>query len=90
MAFKVILMSLLSWEFKALAVLDMPSWWFLCIFLYIYLVLNWVFFFFLARYRNQTSQAESYYRHAAQLVPSNGEWACHFKADNVTLFFIAL
>lgn len=26
-----------------------------------------------ARYRNQTSQAESYYRHAAQLVPSNGE-----------------
>lgn len=34
-----------------------------------------VFFllFFLARYRNQTSQAESYYRHAAQLVPSNGE-----------------
>lgn len=25
-----------------------------------------------ARYRNQTSQAESYYRHAAQLVPSNG------------------
>lgn len=27
-----------------------------------------------ARYRNQTSQAESYYRHAAQLVPSNGEW----------------
>eukprot|EP00066_Takifugu_rubripes_P030706 XP_011619972.1 PREDICTED: protein SMG7 isoform X2 [Takifugu rubripes] len=28
----------------------------------------------IARYRNQTSQAESYYRHAAQLVPSNGEW----------------
>ncbi len=27
---------------------------------------------FTARYRNQTSQAESYYRHAAQLVPSNG------------------
>ncbi|KAG7273396.1 hypothetical protein CRUP_037458 [Coryphaenoides rupestris] len=26
-----------------------------------------------ARYRNQTSQAESYYRHAAQLVPSNGQ-----------------
>uniref|UniRef100_A0A3Q3EI06 SMG7 nonsense mediated mRNA decay factor n=1 Tax=Labrus bergylta TaxID=56723 RepID=A0A3Q3EI06_9LABR len=25
------------------------------------------------RYRNQTSQAESYYRHAAQLVPSNGQ-----------------
>lgn len=29
--------------------------------------------FRLARYRNQTSQAESYYRHAAQLVPSNGK-----------------
>lgn len=28
--------------------------------------------FSIARYRNQTSQAESYYRHAAQLVPSNG------------------
>uniref|UniRef100_A0A8C9F5T9 Nonsense-mediated mRNA decay factor n=1 Tax=Pavo cristatus TaxID=9049 RepID=A0A8C9F5T9_PAVCR len=27
----------------------------------------------IARYRNQTSQAESYYRHAAQLVPSNGQ-----------------
>ncbi|CAN0400068.1 unnamed protein product [Lampetra planeri] len=27
----------------------------------------------IARYRNQISQAESYYRHAAQLVPSNGQ-----------------
>lgn len=30
----------------------------------------------IARYRNQTSQAESYYRHAAQLVPSNGWSLC--------------
>nr|XP_018668909.1 protein SMG7 [Ciona intestinalis] len=27
----------------------------------------------IARYRNQSGQAESYYRHAAQLVPSNGQ-----------------
>ncbi|XP_039269297.2 uncharacterized protein LOC120344245 [Styela clava] len=27
----------------------------------------------IARYRNQNGQAESYYRHAAQLVPSNGQ-----------------
>ncbi|NXS44618.1 SMG7 protein, partial [Balaeniceps rex] len=33
----------------------------------------------LARYRNQTSQAESYYRHAAQLVPSNGESGIPFR-----------
>uniref|UniRef100_A0A8B9LSQ5 Nonsense-mediated mRNA decay factor n=1 Tax=Astyanax mexicanus TaxID=7994 RepID=A0A8B9LSQ5_ASTMX len=32
-----------------------------------------VCFLSIARYRNQTSQAESYYRHAAQLVPSNGQ-----------------
>jgi len=40
-----------------------------------------VFFFpvCLARYRNQTSQAESYYRHAAQLVPSNGESEIPFR-----------
>lgn len=37
------------------------------------------FVVFLARYRNQTSQAESYYRHAAQLVPSNGESGIPFR-----------
>lgn len=44
------------------------------------LCLNLGFFaIFLARYRNQTSQAESYYRHAAQLVPSNGESGIPFQ-----------
>lgn len=40
-----------------------------------------------ARYRNQTSQAESYYRHAAQLVPSNGWYLPVFTCSSTPLIF---
>ena len=40
-----------------------------------------------ARYRLQNDQAQAYYRHAARLVPYNGQSALHCSLEYVSVFF---